>query len=107
MSSKPEPTALEKGLVFAAIKNHAGPITKAELVAKTALCDRVIREAVSCLVLDGHPIASNRSSGGYEYTHDMAKIEAEHASLLSHAKHIKARADALAKHLSPQTELFR
>lgn len=85
------------------------PSRSSELVAATTLCDRVIRECVAQLVLDGHPITTRREApGGYQWTTNHAEIEAEYARLQSHGKAILARADALAKnHLEPQQDLFR
>lgn len=108
MSGKPsEPTEREKSAVLDAIRSRVGPVTKAEIVAKTALCDRVIRDCVNHLVIDGQPIASNRSGGGYVYTKDTAALELEYARLQSHAKHILERAAAIRKnHLEAQPTLF-
>jgi hypothetical protein len=108
LSGRPSPPSPEKvALVRGVLLSHRGrAVTKPELIAATALCDRVVREAIAELVLAGCPIVTDRVSGGFVWTDEKEAIRVEVALLGSHAMRILERKRALEEHLEPQGELF-
>ena len=99
------PSQAEIDAVKAALHESVGPLERVAVCAATGLCDRAVREAIHELVSRGEPIVTDRLGGGYEYTRDPVKLEAEHARLLSQAAKIGARARALEIHLPEQRSL--
>jgi len=106
----PEPaSSSDAARVLELLKSHSCPLTRRFIAGYTNLSDRAVRDAIHELVEAGEPIVSSRESpGGYEYTQDKSKLEAEVALLTSHGGRILERARALERHLDgEQKELFR
>lgn len=70
-------------------------ISTAELVERTGLDLRVVRDAIAQIIQTGIPIVPNRSDGGYLVTTDIDLLIPEVLRLESHASNIRLRADGL------------
>jgi hypothetical protein len=101
MSGRPTPpTDHDAAAVFAQLSGVIGAVSRVEIVFRTGLADRTVREAVAALVARGIPIVTDRSAGGYELTWNSDRLKTEIGRLKSHASRILERANALEMHLS-------
>ena len=91
-------------VVLKAAGREGAAIHRNDLAIYARVPDRIAREAVRRLVLEGEPVIS--LNAGYRYTDDREELGAEVRSLKHRASEILARANALERHLSPQLALF-
>jgi hypothetical protein len=86
----------EKAAVLSRLASYPNlRFTKRDLCLLTGFSERVIRASIGALVVDGHPIVTDREQGGYLLTQDRELIEIEVARLRSHGGEIQRRASAL------------
>ncbi len=90
--------------VLKAAGKEGTAVHRGELAVYARVPERIAREAVRRLVMEGEPVVS--LNDGYRYTDDRDTLDAEIRSLKHRAAEILARANALERHVSPQLALF-
>lgn len=90
--------------VLKAAGREGAAVHRAELAVFARVPERIAREAVRRLVMDGEPIVT--LTDGYRFSNDPAVLGAEVRSLKHRAAEILKRATALERHLQPQLALF-